>query len=143
MARALRSASSGLLALGLSIAGAAAAHAWTWATASSPIVMSGGAGYGNLVYSNYNHGVLQVWLKDSKLDGKRIYAHVYADYKSDFTVESGRRTDGGATFARMADKSFASAYPYGVQQYFYTVELCRDEPFLDPCSDSKRYHQGL
>lgn len=116
------------------------------AGSSSPIIMSGGGGYGNANQVSYNDGVLQSWLKDTVLDGQRVYVNGYADYGSyDFPCQSGRRTDGGSSYARMADKSFTSAYPYGVAQYRYSIELCRDKPLIfDPCSEDKRgWHSGL
>lgn len=106
--------------------------------------MTGGGGYGNLLYRSYNSGVLESWLKDTRPDGERVYVHAYGDYKSaDLVVESGRRTDGGSSYAEMADKTFYSGYPYGVQQYFYIVRLCRDKAGFDPCSDTVRTHRGL
>lgn len=43
----------------------------------------------------------------------------------------------------MADKAIISSYPYGVAQYYYTVEICRTNFPTDPCSDDKRFHSGL
>jgi hypothetical protein len=62
-----------------------------------------------------------------------------------FGFSSGRRSDGGSSYARMADKGFQSVYPYGVSQYSYLIELCRDKALsLDPCSTAKRgWHAGL
>lgn len=134
------------VAICLATGGAGAAQAWTWASSSSPIIMSGGGGYGNAVQTGYNTGTLQSWLKDTVLDGERIYADGYANYGNyDFGFQSGRRSDGGSSYARMADKGFLSVYPYGVAQYSYQMELCRDKPLnLDPCSDDKRgWHAGL
>jgi len=131
----------GLVAL---LAGASGAQAWTWASSSNPIVMSGGAGYGSISSVNYNTGVLKSTLRDTVLDGERIYARGYADYTCDFTFESGRRADGGSSYAAMADRNFTSCYPYGVGQYSYQIELCRDKPYVpDPCSDDKRGWHGI
>lgn len=141
-----RYALAGVVAVASAIGGAGAASAWVWARSSSPIIMSGGGGYGNANQVSYNDGVLQSWLKDTVLDGQRVYVNGYADYGSyDFSFQSGRRTDGGSSYARMADKSFTSAYPYGVAQYRYSIELCRDKPLIfDPCSEDKRgWHSGL
>jgi hypothetical protein len=140
-----RSIAAVSVALGMGLLGATSAQAWTWASSSNPILMTGGGGYGNANQSSYNTGVLQSWLKDTALDGERVYVNMYADYGSaDFRVESGRRSDGGSSYARMADKSFTSTYPYGVAQYYYTVRLCRDKAYSsDPCSDAYRTHQGL
>lgn len=133
------------LTIGLALAGATAAQAWTWASSSNPITMTGGGGYGNAIATTYNTGVLQSWLKDTVLDGERTYVNMYADLGNfDFAAQSGRRTDGGSSYARMADKSFMSAYPYGVAQYYYYVRVCRDKPWAgDPCSDDTRVSQGL
>ncbi|AXG12510.1 hypothetical protein [Intrasporangium calvum] len=126
------------------VASASAAQAWTWASSSSPIIMSGGGGYGNAVQLDYNDGRLESWLKDTVLDGERTYVHMYADYGSaDFKRESGRRTDGGSSYARMEDKLFTTPYPYGIAQYLYTVRICRDKPWTDPCSDAYRQSRGL
>ena len=84
------------------VAGASAAQAWTWAYSSTPIIMSGGGGYGNAKQVDYNDGRLESWLKDTALDGERTYVRMYADYGSaDFAAESGRRSDGGNSYARM------------------------------------------
>lgn len=132
------------LAAGLTVAGASTASAWTWASSSGPIVMSGGAGYGSISGVNYNTGVLKSTLKDTVLDGQRIYVYGWADYNCDFALESGRRTDGGSSYSTMADKNFWSCYPYGVGQYSYLIKLCRDKPnATDPCSDDVRGWHGL
>ena len=126
------------------VAGASAAQAWTWAYSSTPIIMSGGGGDGNAKQVDYNDGRLESWLKDTALDGERTYVRMYADYGSaDFAAESGRRSDGGNSYARMADKSFTTAYPYAIAQYLYTVRICRDKAWTDPCSDDCRQSRGL
>ena len=144
MIRMSRAIAGVAIAASLSAVGAASANAWTWGSSSNVISMTGGSGYGNLVSTSYSSGRMETWLRDSRLDGKRIYAHIYADYgNADFARSSGQRADGGTSYARMSDTNFYSSSPYGVQQYYYRVELCRSEPLADPCSDTKRYHSGL
>lgn len=140
-----RSFATASLAIGLAITGAASAQAWTWASSSSPITMTGGGGYGNANYVNYGTGNLQSWLKDTVLDGERVYVNVNGSYGQNYlNAQSGRRSDGGSSYARMADKAIYSPYPYGVSQFYYTVRICRDKPFAgDPCSDDYRTNQGL
>ena len=128
----------------LAVGGATAAQAWTWASSTNPIIMSGGGGYGGISQKDYNHGTLVSTLKDTVLDGQRTYASGYADYACDFTFESGRRSDGGSSYARMADKTFTSCYPDGVAQYTYQIKLCREKAYgIDPCSDDKRGWHGI
>lgn len=133
-----------LLALGMAVLGASTAQAWTWASSSSPIIMTGGGGYGSISQVDFNTLVLKSTLKDTVLDGQRVYVHGYGNYTCDFPFESGRRSDGGSSYAAMADKNADSCYPYGVAQYQYQIELCRDKPSAtDPCSDDKRGWHGI
>jgi hypothetical protein len=132
------------VAFGAAVAGASSAQAWTWASSSNPIVMTGGGGYGSIAGVDYNTLVLRSTLKDTVLDGQRVYVHGYGNYTCDFVFESGRRTDGGSSYAAMADRYWDSCYPYGVGQYQYLIELCRDKPLAaDPCSEDKRGWHGL
>lgn len=133
------------LTIGLAITGATAAQAWTWATSSAPLTMTGGGGYGTTAFQSYAQGNLVSTLKDTVLDGERVYVSLYGTYGSNSSnTESGRRADGGSAYARMADKSIISPYPYGVNQFFYTLRLCRDRAGLpDACSDAYRTNQGL
>lgn len=139
-------AASALTTAAMIAFGASGAQAWTWASSSNPIVMTGGAGYGNANYRTYESGLLQSWLRDTQADGQLVYVHGSgsAGPRDKISFESGRRSDGEAAYARMADKIFYSAYPKGVTSYTYIIELCRDKPFaLDPCSDAKRGPSGL
>lgn len=63
--------------------------------------------------------------------------------QSGIGVQSGRRSDGGNTYALMADKTFYAEYPKGVGAYTYYVKVCMDRSWsFDPCS-SVRSHAGL
>ncbi len=141
-----RLATSAVAMVLMAAVGASSAQAWTWASSSSPIIMTGGGGYGQANYRSFDSGLLKSTLRDTQLDGQRIYAHGSgsAGPRDKISFESGRRTDGGSAYAAMADKIFYSAYPKGVGNYTYILELCRDKPFnLDPCSDDKRGPSGL
>lgn len=108
------------------------------------MTVTGGAGYGSTAQTGYNKGVLHSWLRDTKVDGARTYARGYGDASADFAFESGRRSDGGSAFAKLADKAFTSPYPYGVAQYRYQMRVCMDLPWkLDPCSAVTNWHYGL
>ena len=135
-------------ACGLAVCYSSAASAWTWASSSNPIIMNGGGGYGAAVYSAYNKGTLQSTLKDTSLDGHRVYAKligslIYVGKPYSTSVSSGQRADGESWYARMLDKNFYSAAPTGVGQYYYTVRLCKGAFLQDPCSEDVRGHQGL
>ncbi|GAB3681416.1 hypothetical protein [Angustibacter aerolatus] len=132
----MRRVVTGLLAgIGLVVAGATSAQAWTWAASSNPIVMSGGGGYGNL-REGVGQATLQSWLRDTKLDDGRVYAHVVVQVGgADVSViDSGRRSDGERSYARMADRTGA----LGGGAHHYVVSTCRSTPANDPCSKDKR-----
>lgn len=138
-------AGGALLTLGMG-----SASAYTWASSSSPKAVSyngitRGAGYGSLSSTSYNSARLRSYLKDHRVDSMRTYVDVYGNYGNyDIGTQSGRRSDGGASYALMADKTLNSAYPYGVQQYSYQVKVCMDRSkALDPCSSPNSWHSGL
>lgn len=134
----------------LTVAGAASAWAFTWATSSSPLKVSydgviRGGGYGSVSYVSYNHGRLYSYLSDTRVDSMRTFVNVLGTHgaNSSIGVQSGRRSDGGISYAKMADKDFYSEYPYGVGQYYYYVKVCMDRSFaFDPCSTTIT-HSGL
>lgn len=101
--------------------------------------MSGGGGYGNLVYGTTSY-TLQSWLRDTKVGDGRVYSHVRVTRKSDLSVysylSSGQRTDGESSYARMADKN--QTLDNGTGTFRYRVETCRTATLNDPCSDDKR-----
>jgi hypothetical protein len=107
--------------------------------------MTGGGGYGTTAYQSYARGNLVSVLKDTALDGQRVYVSLRGSYGSNYSNnESGRRSDGGSAYARMADKAIYSPSPYGVNQFYYTLRLCRDKAGAgDPCSTAYRVHSGL
>lgn len=67
----------GTAATAFLIAGAASAQAWTWASSTRPIVMAGGGGYGNLVFSGTKM-TLQSTLRDTRVGDGRVYARTGA-----------------------------------------------------------------
>jgi hypothetical protein len=110
--------------------------------------MTGGSGYGSAVSTGVSTGKLTgTYLKDTATGDGRVYVSLYADGPgtSYFGGESGRRTDGGSSYASMGESNFSSAGSgWGVASFYYTIKLCRDKPLTgDPCSDDKRSHQGL
>ncbi|NLT55599.1 MAG: hypothetical protein GXX79_13770 [Actinomycetales bacterium] len=128
------------MAAGLVVTGALSAQAWTWASSSNPIVMSGGGGYGNIIYGGVDYK-LQSWLRDTKVGDGRVYAHVRVTRKSDNSVfhylSSGKRSDGESSYARMADKT--GYLDNGTGTFRYRVDTCRSVTLNDPCSEDKRY----
>ena len=124
----------GVGAVALVLLGSGSAQAWTWASSSNPIVMSGGGGYGNLNFGTSTI-TLQSWLRDTTIGDGRVYAKAIV-FHSGAAVNSGLRSDGEATYARMADQSLSvGANPSALK---YTVKTCRSVTFNDPCSEDTR-----
>nr|WP_284289431.1 hypothetical protein [Angustibacter aerolatus] len=117
------------------MAGATSAQAWTWAASSNPIVMSGGGGTATCARGSARRRC-RAWLRDTKLDDGRVYAHVVVQVGgADVSViDSGRRSDGERSYARMADRTGA----LGGGAHHYVVSTCRSTPANDPCSKDKR-----
>ena len=143
-----REVSVAIATVGIALASAGSAAAWTWGTLSTPILMTGGGGYGSSVQTGYSTGKLTgTYLKDTATGDGRVYVKNNATGPggSYFSSESGRRADGGASYANMGESPFSSGGTgWGVASFSYTIKLCRDKPFEpDPCSDTKRSHQGL
>lgn len=126
-------------AVAVVLAGSASAQAWTWASSSNPIVMTGGGGYGNVNFGTSTF-TLQSWLRDTKVGDGRVYAKAIAytnssgEWRAD--ISSGLRTDGEATYARMADKSNGVGSP--ASGFSYKVRTCRSVTLNDPCSTDVR-----
>lgn len=126
-------------AVALTVLGAASAQAWTWASSSNPIVMTGGGGYGNVNFSGQTVTV-QSWLRDTRVGDGRVYAKVSISNSKGLyaNLTSGQRSDGEATYARMADKSTTVAYGTLPGNYKYMVRTCRSATLQDPCSTDYR-----
>ena len=106
----------------LTVGGGSSAWAWTWASSSNPIVMIGGKGYGTA--TGVTEGTLKSTLADTKAEGERVYVDLYGYYYQGTTLkyiaaESGRRTDGGSSYAAMADKKFYPLYGTTLGIYNY------------------------
>lgn len=106
-----------------------------------PIVMSGGGGYGTLGLVS-NKVTLTSTLRDTKVGDGRVYAKVWANNArgTAFTISSGLRTDGEASYVRMLDKSAYTPYGTLVGNYSYQVRTCRSVTLTDPCSDDYRHY---
>lgn len=132
------------------VAGSASAWAWTWARSDSPLKVSSdgllrGGGYGSATATAYSQGRLSSYLSDSRRDGMRTFVDLYGTSgpQSGIGTQSGRRSDGGTAYAKMADQYFYAEYPKGVGQYYYYVKVCMDRSWsFDPCS-STRTDAGL
>lgn len=126
------------LGAALLVGGAGSAQAWTWASSSSPIVFSGGGGYGNVNFGGVSY-TLQSWLRDTVRDDGRVYAQIEWVHGAQGLIErtqSGRRADGEASYARMSD--VLEYTDYGTGTYRYTAQTCRTASLNDPCSTDKR-----
>jgi hypothetical protein len=123
----------------LLVAGSTSAQAWTWAYSSSPLIASfegltRGGGYGSIDHYSYDKAVLRSTLADFRADGMRTFVYSYSN-AGNGRVESGRRDDGGTTYARMSDKYLTAPYPTSAGQYSYYAKVCMDRSWADdPCS---------
>ncbi len=138
--------------MALSCLGAASANAWTWAWSTSPDLVYAssayrGGGYGNFVAPDQYHIQTNTYLSDRSADGMRTYAELKT-YSRNGSIplipeETGRRSDGQASYARMADPYTSySFYPNGVYILDFYSRVCMDKSFApDPCATGHR-HQG-
>ena len=148
MRRALRVAATVVCLAGL---GATSAQAYTWASASAPKLVSyngatRGGGYGTVSSVAWNKAELRSRLKDHRVDSMRTYAQTNAARgTSDFLMaQSGRRSDGGSTYAAMSPKTLTASYGHGVSQYRWTTKVCMDRSLAnDPCTSPNATVQGL
>jgi hypothetical protein len=96
-----------------------------------------GKGYGSFARTGYNEAKLTATLADMLPDGGRTFSDAkgYAPGGLFFGVQSGRRADGGSTFARMADKyGYSGGAMAGYTGY---VKVCQDRSWKpDWCSGS-------
>ena len=85
--------------------------------------------YGNTV-------TLQSWLRDTAVGDGRVYAHVQVRTMAGAFgyLNSGQRSDGESSYARMADKSNV----FGYTAYNFWVQTCRAVTLNDPCSQDTR-----
>ena len=132
---------------GLVSLGGGTAFAYNWGSSSSPLMVyqngaSGGTlqgkGYGGVTV-NSSSAVLVSYLADMTLDDGRTYANLRATSSTKGTAnkESGRRSDGGNTFARMSDQTLSLSNS-SIFYAFY-VKICQDKSFSgDPCSNEVR-----
>lgn len=132
-------------ALSLAAIGSAQATTWTWAAQNDPLVMSGGKGYGTMNDAGLQYAGLQASLADTKTGDGRVFARgegFMPDGSGSVEVQSGRRADGQSKFAAMAyQKTYTGSRT--VHQFTrWTVNLCRDKPGFDPCSDAQRVRNG-
>lgn len=139
-----RAISMTMAARALTGLGTASAQAWTWAQSTAPLKVSRdgayrGAGYGSLNSENLATARLISYLSDDRVDNMRTFVSVEG---SGGGIQSGRRSDGGRTFARMADQTRSGLFPT-TQSYYYLVSVCVDVPqALDSCSNGVG-HDGL
>lgn len=96
-------------------------------------------GYGNLNYGSTSV-TLQSWLRDTSVGDGRVYAHTTIARDSNGSVfvylNSGKRSDGESSYARMADQGVS--LDNGSGAFHYTVQTCRSVTLNDPCSRDKR-----
>lgn len=125
----------------LVVSGAATASAWTFATQGSPLKVYsrgtlGGQAAGSLTKVNASQVKLASQLTDNKTNGDRAYVTVRGiGAFGDGNVESGRRDDGGTSWANMSPKYM---YGTGAAGFTFYVKVCEDDSGRpDPCSDNK------
>lgn len=72
--------------------------------------MNQGQGYGNAWLGDIHNAKLGSTLRDMRTGHGRTYAALtgYGQYPQ-FTLQSGRRADGGSTYATMATKTYSSS----------------------------------
>lgn len=135
-----RSLRSAVGALALLIAGASSASGFTIAYQTSPLSVYGdsllrGQGAGSFTRVSTSSARLSTSLRDVRVDGTRTFmdAKGYAAGGKYFGVQSGRRSDGGSTWATMATKY---GYSGGVMSgYTGYAKTCQDRPSApDWCS---------
>lgn len=139
-----RTAATAAATIALSVAGATSAQAWQWAPYSNPIQMNGGKGYGATKPSGLYEATLISTLADTKTGDGRIYAKTAGTMSgASVVITSGRRADGGSSFARMSDVTSGTGSRTVYQYSTWTTQLCRDVPLqIDPCSDDIRSTRG-
>ena len=111
------------------LAGAASASAWTFATRTTPLKLNtagtlAGQGAGSLTQASAGSVKLASEMTDNKRNGNRVFIDVYGSSSlGNSTVQTGRRADGEAFWAAMADKYM---YGTGIGGYTFRVKLCED-----------------
>jgi len=133
--RVLQSTSAAVI---LAVVGAASASVFSYGTLTASHDGSvRGKGYGTFSAYGYNQVKLTATLADMTKDGTRTFVSGKGYGGDDYvSVESGRRADGGNTFASMATKyGTAAGSTSGFTGY---VKVCQDVSLSpDWCSSTK------
>lgn len=116
----------GAVSLALCLMGAGIASAFSYGTLS--VYHNGalrGQGYGTFSRSGYNQVRLTSTLSDTRADDTRTFVSGKGYGANDaFSVQSGRRDDGGRSFARMVDRyGYSSGAMIGHRGY---IKVCQD-----------------
>ncbi|MFN8074082.1 MAG: hypothetical protein U0Q15_01535 [Kineosporiaceae bacterium] len=135
-----RGLASAAATLGVMIGGASAAWAFSWGTLS--VYDDGnlqGQGYGKVAsVSGGGIKLYDVYLRDVRTGGGRTYGEANATGSDAYVrVKTGLRSDGGSSFALMAEKT-AYAGVSSTAGWYTTVKVCQEKGLLkpNPCTPS-------